>query len=1012
MRQIILSILILLGAGCAKEIPQSLYSLYQDFDPSVDAQYGIIQQDGQENVASTLAVNERIYFDHFSLSSFHNDLEKKKSDWYLSKSIAEKKNLDWSDSDEKFSLSVSTALQGAYINDEIYLGDRRLFDYYYEERQWNKNYLPLPLSFVEMGTSYIIRNDRRIFNIDKDSFRVQSSYSSNLKSEGNEFYNTFYHPHINERDYLFSVLDNSIYTEFPGKLVKLNLSEDGVFTKQWSIPLGGLRVMSQPVVTNNSVIILLMNSQREVWSVSVDSLSGKTKWDHYLGISSYVTSGSDKWKIVGDDLILLSNLGFLVSQNIKTGELNWLHIYSERRDDIFQFLRGLGEGGRRDTIMSNQTSILTVSNNRVTYKSRESNSIYQLDLQTGAVVRERKIRDNLVLIGKLDEKILWAHDEGKGSFQILLGGVWGNYETLLHINGAFKFSGYIRKGNRAVIKTDKNIFDILISGKKVNIKNYIGPMPGQLVGLRNRGFVLSDGIKVYMLGEDNIKLPKKDIAFNRLISKKQFDDTSCSQLFSKINQSLGLKHLVTLSRNCGEVIVSNKGVSIRLGRYLERQFGIKYRIPIAKIRKTEISQLPRELNNGFYRYLLENNIKNDQRLYMVSGDQIFSTDMNGNIYWVKNIFKRRGSTATNNIFIESNKNIIIIKDETNIIALRKTDGYYLWSYSLHIPDEFDINSKTKLPYKAFKIYDDQVIISSPPRLLALDISSGMVRSETNINEIENSSSFFSAKNIITIDSKKQMAFEIYPKGLNIIAKYKIDDDCGFQEYSSRGHIDHKSNEWLLTGEFCSLLKYQGKVRAIANRSGKDQLTVLGKNGDIITWNMNSSISFYSPSDELTKINEIPHKSYKQFYLNYNIEDDEVISDHPYIKLSNDQYLFLTLDEMGIVLNKFDLNQKEIISSERIIDSNNERFFRISNVIEQNGKAYFIVSTITTDKMSPGVQADVGARFISYDKNRSKIISQKRLAYYSTYRYPRPVLQLIDDQLFYSIANFKLYWNKL
>jgi len=252
---------------------------------------------------------------------------------------------------------------------------------YFVLRQWVKKYEENAFYPVVYKGTAIIRNEYRLTCLDILSGKEIWSFG-NIDKGGQEFYQTFRHPHSNSYGYEFLLANDTIFTELSGKLIALKLM--GTLNPQliWKKDLGEYTVCTKPVQSKGTLIVGFINARGEFWICGFDCQSGELKWSSYIGLSSFL-SPTCVISTLRDNLVFIgTNHGVLVCLDSNSGEIIWLKKYTPKRYSQIDFwLKGYYKERFLDVgSIKYDTQFIEIGNDGfLYYKPRESDYLYILD---------------------------------------------------------------------------------------------------------------------------------------------------------------------------------------------------------------------------------------------------------------------------------------------------------------------------------------------------------------------------------------------------------------------------------------------------------------------------------------------------------------------------------------------------------------------------------------------------------------------------------------------------------
>lgn len=263
--------------------------------------------------------------------------------------------------------------------------DDHLDDFFFDLRQWVKRYeedLVFPVVYKD---TVLVRNEYRLFCLELLSGKEIWSFGD-LDKSGNEYYQTFRHPHQNSYGYEFLLSKDTLFTELAGKLVAVSLENIVRPNLLWMRDLGEYTVCTKPILNDNVLVIGLVNARGELWICGFDCQHGALEWSIYIGTSSFLSPVSVISAVENGKIYIGTNHGALLCLSPKDGKIIWLRKYTPKNFSLFDYSN---KGLYKDKLLNKgsipyDTQFIELAGNQLLYyKPRESDYLYILDSKDG-----------------------------------------------------------------------------------------------------------------------------------------------------------------------------------------------------------------------------------------------------------------------------------------------------------------------------------------------------------------------------------------------------------------------------------------------------------------------------------------------------------------------------------------------------------------------------------------------------------------------------------------------------
>lgn len=337
---------------------------------------------------------ERMYFYNLKLSYRDQDLFKKSPELWINPGlIAETEGSRPDTLSEEDSPLGTFQFKGRFKKDWSFeLTDDLLTDYFYL-RQWIKRYQENALDPVVYKNTVILRNEYRLFCLDILQGKVIWTLGD-IDQKGEEFYQTFRHPHHNMYGYGFLLKADNLFTELSGKLIALNLTNILEPEIIWTKDLGEYLLAARPILKGEILVCLVINARGELWACGFDKTTGDLKWSSSIGSSSFLSPASNLYAVLEDRIVIATNHGVLICLDSDKGKIVWLRKYNPRLYNLFEFwMKGYYNAGFfEEATINYDTQFMEIDKEGLLYyKPRESDYLYILDPLSG-----NKLKDLLI----------------------------------------------------------------------------------------------------------------------------------------------------------------------------------------------------------------------------------------------------------------------------------------------------------------------------------------------------------------------------------------------------------------------------------------------------------------------------------------------------------------------------------------------------------------------------------------------------------------------------------------
>ncbi len=795
-------------------------------------------------------------------------------------------------------------------------------------RQWFRKHEESNFRPIIYRNHLIYRNYFRIFAYCLQQGLVVDSLAIE-PSSGEEFTQTFMHPHHNAVGYGISLFQDTFFTEVDGALLAFEFNGEK-FKNVWHLELGAFSTVSDPLVVGKEIVVTLYNSKSELWSIGVNRKTGQLLWSTFLGVTTSFSPKSNLQQAIDGHALIVTNYGLIYLINSRTGELAWIRSYKNRIKDLFEYWKDAKLDSNKKNLIPIDTQFLMTSNNLLWIKPRESDNLMMLQLNSGKLLKSEKIEKNNYLIGVRDGESLFLYQNNNKE--------WVFEGTILKSSSDKIFRGSWHNGNGTYfIKIDNiiNVFENNFLIKTIATSNN----NSNISGVFAKEIVLADESQAEILSTPDAKRtlgPKKSFFYEKKYT--QYGDF----IFKKEHKTKFKKKSHTKNLNKKDYHIS--------GIYLEV-------LPIQQV----------SIKNKLLNYFL-----------LVRGDQLVCITEQGHLKWVRNINRlvvflrvQKGIQA----FLY--ENTIIIKDAKNIFALDADNGEFIWSLSSskNIPSSVEprLNFSKNILYATV---DGRVLYKI--NLKNYEKSRSTMFSQDSVEDVVIDAS---AENIFLFNPNSKSLITLR-KDLSVLSILSLDKNFEINQVEM-GAFD--ANHLKVVASLPVLFTHQEAI--LFNSIGNEILdrvkySSLSKTR-IFAEVVNDAIVLISPPSFFWKY-RIENKKFIKVYKKENKND----LDSYWSSISEDDRYrnfrtYISLDEKLIFLNKlnnrffftvYDTHTAKKISESENLNDYHGPFLGFSNYTISNDKLCFILSERKELKQA-NIQQDltnIFNHFVIWDMRTPKI----------------------------------------
>ena len=635
--------------------------------------------------------------------------------------------------------------------------------FFWDLRQWVKRYEESSLFPIVNGDVVYLRNENRLFCLSKyDGYELWSLDFDN--NQGEQYYQTYRHPHQNSFGYEMLVEKARIYTEIRGSFIAINVEDIKSPRILWESSLGQYTVCISPVHVENLIIVGLINAKGELWVVGFNDETGIKKWERYIGLSSFLSPASTLTFVCGRKIYIGSNHGVIICLDALDGSVYWLRKYVPKKYSLFdywfkEFYNGIFTDQGQ---LAYDRQFMTINKGFLFLKPRESDFIYFIEAETG------ELQDSL-LVDRQRDTVLSIDDES-GIFIGKMNGRWlkdyllivksqtGDLlENFLLADGELK--GVFRRNEKFIsFKKGDHIYGLDICNRILYDYGDNFPKQGWLVFSDGNVFMIADKQELIFFRNSSKQekmissVRRESMALERLqnaIKNARERPEILKELtnyfqdpFFKVQEIVPFvvknsKQLVSLdwqnffekinSIHSNHVITYNN-VQMKFGCFLYEKGLIRFALPQKNIpKKDEVGKENVEKLSIVCEQIdmvvpeIISGPKSLNFTLLLSYDQLICINEDGNIRWVSKIFyhpvedyqtkkknyKNVGRIYTGNITAYIIDNILITNDQVNVVARNINSGVYQWSMTNSGNDfmeqkKLPVNDMSQL-YRKYKV---------------------------------------------------------------------------------------------------------------------------------------------------------------------------------------------------------------------------------------------------------------------------------------------------------------------
>ena len=685
---------------------------------------------------------EHLYFYNLKLKYKKNNLESFDNQLWFNKTYGKIiNNLVSSPREGVDSIAFDKLPRKAELIFSWNLKDDNQSNYVFFNRQFLKKYEEDPMVTVFYKDKIILRNEYRIFCVDKNSGKTIWSFGD-LGKTRQEFYQTFCHPHENSFGYELLFDRDMVFTELDHSLMGINIQN--ILTPQlaWKRDLGEYTLCTKPVGCGNIIIVGLINEKKELWVCGFNRINGNLEWNTYIGTSSFASSVCLISLTIGECSFIATNHGAIICLNSNTGEIIWLRKYSPRKYNIFdckQFeidKNAVTEKG----LVSYDTQFLEIGeNNELYYKPRESDYFYILNSKNGELKNQLMIDSQLYYILRAcNGKIILLKIPDETSAKSLLEVIElksGKCLFKRFVDGSKLKGVHYQSNNEIIFKIDEKLYFLRIAGGEVKLQDVDSSVQGWLLNASGQFLLIGNNHTLSCLDVLNQRYVKPELPYaepNYSFSKEKLLDKDYMR--SKEFKDAILRHMKTgnitldefvvmmqdnlpemknpswrdffniFKKLYGDQIVTFKDVQLKVSNLLKELVLIDNPTEPDSVIKSGIEENGNKSYSVYGESLKLLPIKVIERhdpvdfYLLLDFDQLICVKENGNILWERKVFYNNRDYAYKRIikpgtdvglgrifspYLEAYVlgNNLILNDSVNIVAVDIRTGTYLWSFT-------------------------------------------------------------------------------------------------------------------------------------------------------------------------------------------------------------------------------------------------------------------------------------------------------------------------------------------
>lgn len=728
---------------------------------------------------------EHAYFYNLALNHCANKLTKKDDFfWVGSKKNEgeERGSLDLENKDaDADTLEIKTRRNGTIDALWTYRCREELLANYPQAdmRQWVKTYEE-PLLFPTVyGDRVILRNEYRIFCLDRSSGEEIWSFANEDKS-GRENYKTVRHPHQNSYGGEFLLANEVLYTELNGRLIAIDLKRADDPKLLWECGLGEYTVASKPVLVEDILIVGLINAKGEFWFCGFQDSQGEIEWTTYIGTSSFLSPVSAISAVFGNQAVIATNHGILACLYAQDGTIVWIRKYTPKKHSYYKYWNDL----RTKDIISYDTGFLQACNRGfLYYKPRESDFLYVLDPKDGQL-KERVLidSDRFYLLGILagDAVLLEKATSIEKNAQLKITELTtGKLVYGLRIEGSVMLGASNIRNDCLIFKTERSLHKVEFAQGHILHESWNVNSQGWLMG-----FGGLNSPEIFLFTGDRKKLQYYDFRSGKFPANKRFNEPGgvsgiekrrkIEELFGKLvringqeNQAaflrrqlisevlsfrMPLEDLVllidtsagqmqnadwidfffTLSKGFGNEVIDCHGVRMRFSNFLLEKGLLKGEAKQSEDfwKKSEKEMEECLLTGDSLLVLPIQVVKGSDPLdffLVLKNEQLLCVNDAGVILWEARVASPEASVKA---FLY--EDIVIVCDDRNVIALNAKNGTFIWSVTslLNQPEEeSDFIRNTIFPEASsndmrIKFVGDKAVIAKDGDIFLISLRTG------------------------------------------------------------------------------------------------------------------------------------------------------------------------------------------------------------------------------------------------------------------------------------------------
>ena len=830
---------------------------------------------------------------------------------------------------------------------------RTMRDYVFDVRQWFKHYKQDSLNTLTYGPYILVTNGQMLYSLDTRKNQILWRIGD-VSGRDHDRYVVSAPPHQNSDDYGWSIYKDQLIVSMDGVLAVVDISHIDIPALVWKKSIAGYSAATTPIVVGDKIVVGLVNSRMEFWLTGWDHKDGGLAWARRVCLTSHLSPASRLYFVSGERFTFVTNHGFAISGNSRTGKVEWLRKYESRKYTLFDYWTEKDKLG--DSAATGDEGQVSAVGDYLVMKPRESSHVYLIGQRNGALIKDIALdgeKDQFV--GLYDDWmiLLRPSDKAEGKKAILAKNIFSEKqlkEVALDVGG--RLSGVYQKDSKIYFKIAGLIYevDFKTEGGAVNGKmaRYSSDSGSWLKCVSNEQFILAHDTDL--------------------------ETYSLNQAADGMSQKAGTAKRIELFGAAHASMASGFGKGLE-GVYKN---GFKYQVLAVENRS---NQKPLDL------------------LLLIRGDQLLGVDPSGVVLWARDI-QRSYTLFDMNKYVEIKvkvwNDILLVNDATNILAISPHGGKLLWSIFKRGNDRDHIG-----------VYEvgEGIIVVADNRLILMDGKQGSIIKETlaphnfrhagvagdrlyTTNWENDELELWSANLVRSAQTIKLSQYDSCGKvKLSLLGKYYLLETCrgiyvlDGEDLSAKGKLSLEKNGFNVKRYAVRKINDRQIILYYPGRCLEEyELQAGGELGRLWTYDMTTAAKWWSACEVMCQDENIP----------INIVDGSIVVN----TTVNDQHAIVAINQdSGKVKwsTKLDFPQSLFMQLSNIIRNDRGLAFVFSAKLGQSGAGY----------------SEIESRYYEVGKDDGKVLKQDAIASIAYRGYAKIDLVNVKDDVCFAADGYLL-----